>query len=86
MEGCWNYKSLEWCHNERHGISSHQHLHFFDQVFVQVHIKENKATHHWPLWGESTDDWWILLPKSLLPRKMFQIDDVMDNQGNVNGN
>ena len=32
----------------------------FTQPFVQPQIKENiKALRHWPLWGESTNDWWI---------------------------
>ena len=30
------------------------------RCFVQVQIKENiKALRHWPLWRESTDDWWF---------------------------
>ena len=30
------------------------------QPFVQAQIKENiKAPRHWPLWGESTGDWWF---------------------------
>ena len=34
----------------------------FAQPFVQAQIKENIRTpRHWPLWGESTDDRWILL-------------------------
>ena len=36
----------------------------FSQAFVQAYNKENiKATHNWPLLGESPGDWWILLPK-----------------------
>ena len=32
----------------------------FAQPFVQAQIKENiKALRHWPLWGESTGDWWF---------------------------
>ena len=31
---------------------------------VQAQIKENiEAPRHWPLWGESTGDWWIPLTK-----------------------
>ena len=31
------------------------------QPFVEAQIKENiKAPHHWPLWGESTGDRWII--------------------------
>ena len=34
----------------------------FAQPFGQARIKENiKAPRHWPLWGESTGDWWIPL-------------------------
>ena len=33
-------------------------------LFVQALIKENiKALHHWPLWGETTGNWWIPLTK-----------------------
>ena len=36
----------------------------FAQLFVQTQIKVNiKALCHWPLWGESTSDWWIPLTK-----------------------
>ena len=32
----------------------------FTQPFVQAQIKENiKAPHHWPWWGEFTDNRWI---------------------------
>ena len=32
----------------------------FTQPFIQAQIKENtKASCHWPLWGEFTDDQWI---------------------------
>ena len=32
--------------------------------FVQAEINETiKTPRHWPLWGESTDDWWIPLTK-----------------------
>ena len=32
----------------------------FAQTFVQAQIKENiQAPCHWPLWGESTGDWWF---------------------------
>ena len=35
------------------------------QPFVQAQITEaTKAPHHWPLWGESTGDWWIPLTKA----------------------
>ena len=35
------------------------------QPFVQAQIKENmKALSHWPLCGESTGDWWILLTRA----------------------
>ena len=33
--------TLQWCHNERHGVSNLRHLHCFSQQFVQVHIKQN---------------------------------------------
>ena len=33
--------------------------------FIQAQIKENiQAPRHWPLWGESTGDWWIPLTKA----------------------
>ena len=32
------------------------------QSCAQAQIKENiKVPRHWPLWGESTSDWWIPL-------------------------
>ena len=44
------------------------------ELFVQVQIKENiKALHHWPLWGESTGDWWIPLTKGQWHRKCFNL-------------
>ena len=43
----------------------------FTHLFVQAESKVNmKAPWHWPLWGESTVDPWIL-------RKMFPFDDVI---------
>ena len=34
---------------------------------IYVQIKENiKASHHWPLWGEFTGDWWI--PRTQMAR------------------
>ena len=46
----------------------------FAQQSVQAQIKENiKATRHWPVWGESTDDWWITLTKGQLRGKCFYL-------------
>ena len=42
----------------------------FAQLFVQTQIKGKiKAVCHWPLWGESTSDWWIPLTKDQLHGK-----------------
>ena len=42
--------------------------------FILAQIKENiKATRHWPLWGEFTDD----RHKGPVTRKMFPFDDVI---------
>ena len=52
--------SLQWCHNERHGVSNQITSISFAQPFARAHIKENiKTPRHWPLSGESTGDRWI---------------------------
>ena len=44
------------------------------QLVVQAQMKENiKVPHHWPLWGESTGDWWIFLSKDQLCGKCFHL-------------
>ena len=55
---------LQWRHNEHDGVSNHKpHDCLFKRLF-KVQIKENiKAPRHWPLWGEFTDDRWILRTK-----------------------
>ena len=46
----------------------------FAQPFVQAQIKEHiKASRHWPLWGESTDDQWFPLTKGQLRGKWFHL-------------
>ena len=46
----------------------------FAQQFVQVQIKENiKVLLHWPLWGESTGDWWIPNTKGQWWGKCFHL-------------
>ena len=46
-------------------------------MFIQAQIKENtKAAHHWPLWGEFTND--RCSPhKGPVTREMFSFDDVI---------
>ena len=51
---------LQWHHNGCDGVSNHQSHDCLLNRFIQAQIKENiKAPHHWPLWGEFTDDRWI---------------------------
>ena len=46
--------SLQWRHNERHGVSNHRRLECLLNHLLR-HIKERlKARLHSPLWGEST--------------------------------
>ena len=45
---------------------------WFAQSFVQAAIKEKiEALHHWPLWGEFTDDCWIPLTRGQYLGKCF---------------
>ena len=49
-------KTLQWRHNERHGVSNHDYL--LSRLFRHRSITENfKALRHWPfLWGEFIGD------------------------------
>ena len=83
----WWLKSLQWRHNEGHGISNHRYLVCL-LPFVQAHIREN-IIHlcNWPLSGESwIGDRWIPPPppppppppnKGPVTRKRFPFDDVI---------
>ena len=52
--------SLQWLHNERDGVSNHQHRDCLLNRLFKAQIKENiKALRHWPLCGEFTGDRWI---------------------------
>ena len=49
MRYCVTHPPLQWCHNERDGVSSPVSP-LFDQPLVQAQIKENiNAPRHWPL-------------------------------------
>ena len=51
---------------------------WFAPPFIQAQIKENiKAPRHWPFWGESTVNRWILLTKGPLTWKALPFDDVI---------
>ena len=55
--------SLQWRHNERHGVSNHHHFDCMFSGFVQVQIKENiKASCQWPSQRASNSEnvsiWW----------------------------
>ena len=70
---CGQLFSLQWRHNQRDGVSNHQHhdclLH---RLFRQ--IKENsKPPRLWPLCGEVTGDWWIARTKDQLRGKCFHL-------------
>ena len=57
---CSDLDALQWRFNERNGVSNR----LFTQPFFQAQIKDNiKGPRHWPLWGEFTDDQWILHTK-----------------------
>ena len=52
--------TLQWCHNERDGISNHQPQDRLLNRLFKAQIKDNiKAPRHWLLWGEFSGDWWI---------------------------
>ena len=54
------WKSLQWHHNERNGVSNHQPRDCLLDCLFKAQIKEIiKALRHWPLWGEFTGDRWI---------------------------
>ena len=60
----WIYRTVQWRHNERDGVSDQRSPVLFVQPFAQAQIKESiKALRHRPLWGESTGDRWIPLTK-----------------------
>ena len=66
--------SLQWRHNERDGVSNNQHHRCLLNRFFQTQIKENtKATRHWPLWGEFTEDRWIPRTKGQWRGKCFHL-------------
>ena len=59
---------LQWCHNERDGVSNHR----THDSFTQPQIKEDiKAPRHWPLWGEFTGARWIRHTKGQWHGKSF---------------
>ena len=52
--------TLQWRHNERDGVSNHQHHDCLLNGLFKAQIKENiKALRHWPVWGEFAGDRWI---------------------------
>ena len=51
---------LQWCHQERDGVSNHQPNDcLLNHLFRRRTKKNTKAPCHWPLWGEFTSDRWI---------------------------
>ena len=65
--------SLQWCHNEREGVSHHRRLCCLLNLLLRLQIKENiKAPRYWPLW-------WPEDPhhKNQVTRKMVPFDDVI---------
>ena len=62
MRVCFSGTSVspQWRHNERNGVSNHQHHPCLLTRLFKVQIKENiKAPRHWPVCGEFTGDRWI---------------------------
>ena len=50
--------------HEHHNISNHQQLNsLFSRLFNLATMETSKLRITGPLWGESTDDWWIPLTK-----------------------
>ena len=54
--------SLEWHHNERDGISHHQHINCSLNPLFRCRSKKTSKL-SWPLWGEFTGDRWIPFTK-----------------------
>ena len=46
-------------------------------VYSGAHQRNIEALRHWPLWVESTGDWWFPLTNGPVTRKMFPYDDVI---------
>ena len=62
--------------NNKDGISNHQPHDYLLNCLLKGQNKVNiKALHHWPLWGEFTDNWWI--PHTKGQWKMFPLNDVI---------
>ena len=87
---CWfllsNYRlrarcrgcALQWRHNDRDGVSNHQHHDCLLNRLFNEQIKENiKATRHCPFVREFTGDRWILHTKGSVTLKMFPFDYVI---------
>ena len=69
--GDCRFGSLQWRHNEAM-VSQITNIWTVCSDFCSgTHKKKPKAPRHWPLWGESTGDKWIPLPKGQITRKMF---------------
>ena len=71
------HKSLQRCHNERHGVSNHQPRDCLLNRLFKAQIKENiKAARHWLLCGEFTGDRRIPRTKARpVTRKMLPFHD-----------
>ena len=66
--------TLQWRHNEHHGVSNHRPLDCLYNGFVYINIKENIKTRvTGPFWRESTGDRWIPLRKCHLRGNHFQL-------------
>ena len=71
---CCMAAALQWCHNERGGISNHQSHDCLLSCLFKEQIKENiKDLCHWPLWGEFTSDLWIPHTKGQQCGKCFHL-------------
>ena len=70
-----------WIHNEKWEVLVSIEWYAKNNTGYYIHatITHVKLTHprHWPLWGESTSDWWIFLKRPSNAEKMFPFDDVI---------
>ena len=70
----FQHVTLQWCHNERVGVSNHQPRDCLLNRLFKAQIKENiKARRHWSLCGEFTGDRWISRTKGQWHGKYFHL-------------
>ena len=66
--------TLQWRYNKHDGVSNNRRLDCLLSRCLGAN-KKIKASHHWPLWGESTGE--RRIPLTRVTRKMFPFDDII---------